>query len=284
MKNIFLFIRNYFTLLSFVVLQIISIILLSKSSHAHDAFFSSNANEVIGKINVQYSNFYNFFSLKEVNKQLTEENNRLRNQLSSNNIAPDSTIKYVVDTTVKDTLNRYRKFTFYPATVVGNSIILQNNFLTLERGSQQGVEKGMSVISPLGIVGTVIDVNDNFSRVMSVLNRNSKVSAMLKKDNIAGSIEWDGENPEMLTLRNIPKSSKVIKGDTVVTSAYSANFPSNIMIGTIAGITAESASNFYTLKVKSTTKFASLQHVYLVKNIRFTEQVTIENKVHKINE
>jgi len=283
-KNIFLFIRNYFTLLCFVVLQITSLVMLSKSSDAHDAFFSSAINEVTGKINKQYNGFYEYFSLKEVNRQLVAENAALKNKLNNYIIAPDSTQRLVVDSTVTDTIGRYRKFTFLPATVIGNNITLQNNFLTLERGSLQGVKKGMSVISPQGIVGSVIDVSDNMCRVMSVLHRSSKVSAMLKKDNNAGSIEWDGENPEYLTLKNIPKSAKITIGDTVVTSNYSANSPAYIPVGTIAGKTADPASNFYTLKVKTATNFASVQQVYLIKNVRFAEQTAIEAKVMKINE
>ena len=56
---------------------------------------------------------------------------------------------------------------------------------------------------------------------------------MLKKGNVTGSVEWDGTDPRFLTLRNIPKSTPVAKGDSVVTSRYSANFPPSIMVGTV---------------------------------------------------
>ncbi len=97
----------------------------------------------------------------------------------------------------------------------------------------------MAVVGPNGVVGTVVEVGDNFSRVMSLLHRNSKVSSMLKKGNISGSVEWDGKDPQYLTLRNIPKSAPVLKGDTVLTSTYSANFPSHLMVGTVAAIMAD---------------------------------------------
>ena len=258
--------------------------MLSRSSKTHEAFFSFYGNEAIGNINRGHSNVVSYFQLKEINRQLAEENSHLRAQLASNYVAPDSSRKIKIDSTITDTAGKYRKYTFLPARVVGNSYTLQNNFLTLERGSSQGVEVGMSVISPLGIVGTVLFVSDNFSIVMSVLNRNSRVSAMLKKDNSAGSIEWNGENPYYLTLKNIGKGSKINIGDTVVTSSYSANFPSKIMIGTIAGKTADLSSNFYTLKVKTSTDFSSLEYVYVVKNVRYTEQKALESKEQKVNE
>jgi rod shape-determining protein MreC len=92
---------------------------------------------------------------------------------------------------------------------------------------------------------------------MSLLHRNSKVSAMLKKDNSAGSIEWDGIDPGYLIMKNVTKGSKIAKGDTVLTSNYSANFPPKLMIGTVAEISSESSSNFYTLKIKTATNFFS---------------------------
>ena len=255
-----------------------------KSSKTHDAFFTENINEATGKINKEYNGFYAYFSLKVINRQLADENVWLRNQLKTNVIAPDSSRKQIIDTTLKDTLNRYRKFIFLPALAVANTLTSENNFLTLERGSLQAVKKDMSVIGPQGIVGTVVDVSENYCRVMSILNRKSSVSAMLQKDNVAGSIDWDGKDPSFVTLKNIPKSAKVVNGDSVITSNYSAKFPSHIMIGTIAGISADASSNFYTLKVKTSTNFYSIGWVNLVLNTRFTEQAALENKALKTNE
>ena len=276
MKNIFLFIRRYFTFLSFLLLQVFSIILLSKASKTHESFFASTANEVTGNIDKRYSDLRGYFGLRETNRLLVEENARLKNLQPSNLLSPDNSKKMVTDTLIKDSVGQTRKFTYLPARVIGNTLTLQTNFLTLERGSNQGVTKGMAVTGPQGIVGVVVETTQNFSRVMSLLHRNSKVSAMLKKDNNAGSIEWDGVDPSYLVLRNVTKSAKVAKGDTVVTSTYSANFPSNLVIGTVAGITAESSSNFYTLKVKTATNFFSIQYVYLIENVRYAEQLQLE--------
>lgn len=282
MKNIFLFIRTYSALVVFLTLQIVCIVFLSHYSKTHEAYFASTANEITGRINSKYNNFSGYFILKEVNRQLAEENARLRNELKSNFITIDSTKKLHTDSIQMDSLTKYRKYFYLPARVVNNSVGLQNNYVTLERGSNQGIKKGMSVIGPEGIVGMVTEVSNNYSLVMSLLHHNSKVSAMLKKDNSLGSIEWDGVDPSYLVLKNIPKSEKVIKGDTVLTSYYSANFPSNLMIGTVANISSDPASNFYTIKVKTATNFYTLQYVNVIDNKRSDEQLQLEQK--KINE
>jgi rod shape-determining protein MreC len=167
---------------------------------------------------------------------------------------------------------------------VGNTVASQNNYLTIERGSLQGAHKGMSVIGPQGIAGVVINTSENYSIAMSLLHRNSKVSAMLKKDNTAGSIEWDGVDPHFLTLKNISRSAKVAKGDTIVTSTYSANFPPYQMVGTVAAISTDPSSNFYVLKIRTATDFFNIQYVYLVENVHYAEQTKLESTKLKTNE
>jgi rod shape-determining protein MreC len=281
LKNIFLFIRRYLTFFSFLLLQVLAIIMLSNASKTHQTFFASFSNEFTGGINKQYSVFRDYFGLKQTNQALALENARLRNLLATNFVTPDQSKQHFTDTLLKDTLGRYRKYTWLPAKVVSNSYTLQTNFIMVERGSSQGVAKGMAVVGPQGIVGVVVEVGPNFSKIMSLLHRNSKVSAMLKKDNSAGTIEWDGIDPGHLTLRNVTKGAKVAKGDTVLTSNYSANFPSQLIIGTVAEISSESASNFYTLKIKTATNFFNIQYVYLIENVRYAEQVQLENNTPK---
>jgi rod shape-determining protein MreC len=283
LKNIFLFIRRYLSFLSFLLLQVISIVMLSSTSKTHQTFFSSAANEITGGINKKYSGFSDYFGLKETNRQLAEENARLRNMLASNFITPDVSKKEVTDSLIKDTLGRVRKFTWLPAKVVANSYSLQSNFIQVERGSDQGVKKNMAVVGPSGgIVGVVTQTGPNYSTIMSLLHRNSRVSAMLKKDNSAGSVEWDGADPTYLIMKNVTKGAKVAKGDTVLTSNYSANFPPKLMIGTVAEINSESASNFYTLKIRTVTNFFNIQFVNLIENVRYAEQVQqLENNTPK---
>lgn len=276
MKNIFIFIRRYFNLIFFVILQIFSLILLVQFNQTHEAAYANVANEVTGAINAQYNKVQYYFHLKETNLRLQEENTRLKNMLSSNFQSPDSTRKTGLDSLVKDTLGRSRKFTWLPAKVISNTVSSQLNFLTLHRGMLQGVKKDMAVIGPDGVVGTVIDVSENYSRVMSLLNKNSKVSSMLKKGNISGSVEWDGQDPRYVTLRNIPKSVKVMKGDSVLTSNYSANFPPNIMVGIVNEISADPSSNFFTIRLKTSTNFYNIQFVNLVENLQWEEQRRLE--------
>ena len=284
MRNIFVFIRTHITLICFILLQVFCIAILVRSSRTHEAFFSDKANEFTGSINKQFDNFYAYFRLQEINRQLTKENEQLRNQLKSDLIDSYNSKDVALDSLKTDSSAHLRKYNFLSGRVVGNSVTLQTNFLTIERGSLQGVKRGMSVIGPEGIVGVITEVSENYSRAMSLLHRSSKVSAMLKKDKNTGSIEWDGADASYLTLKNISKSAQLKRGDTVVTSFYSSNFPPNLMIGTISEINVDPATNFYVLKIKTATNFYTLQYVYMVENTRNAEQVKLENMKPKGNE
>ena len=141
----------------------------------------------------------------------------------------------------------------------------------------------MAVIGPDGIVGKVILVSDNYCRVMSLLNRKSKVNAMLKKGFYTGDLEWDGKDPSYLTLSNISKSAQVKKGDTILTSNVSnqLSFPPGLMVGIVAEIIPSPESGFLSMKIRSATNFYSLQYVYLTENLQLEEQKELEAKTPK---
>jgi rod shape-determining protein MreC len=281
MRNIIAFIRQFFNFFLFLILMGISLGVLINYNQTYQVVFSNIANETTGKVGAQYNAIEYYFRLKKTNEALAAENAELRGLLKSSFESPDTSTVIKIDSLLKDTLGRVRKFQFLPAKVVNNDVTDQNNYITLYRGSKQGVTKDMGVIGPQGIVGKVILVSDNYCRVMSLLNRNSKVSAMTKKGFYTGLADWDGKDPRYVTLHNIPKSAKVKIGDSVLTSNLSGSYPPGIMIGTVAAIQGDPASGFYELKLKTSTDFYSIQYAYLVDNMIWAEQKDLEAKTPK---
>jgi rod shape-determining protein MreC len=219
--------------------------MLSSYSKSHQTFFGGWTNQFTGNFNSYYNNWTYFFTLKETNAKLIAENIALRNELAQNFVGFDTTKKAGSLILRKDSLEKIRKFYYYPAKVVGNTFTLQQNYITIERGALQGVKKDMAAISPDGtIVGVVV--------------------------------EWDGSDPSMLTLKNISKSAAPKIGDTVLTSPYSSNFPAQMFIGRVTNVIKDPSSNFLTLNVKSATNFYNLEYVYLVENKRMAEQQNVE--------
>ncbi len=281
MRNVFLFIRKYANFLFFLVLQILALSFLFRYNKYHEAVFMNAAGEITGSLDQRYSTVEYYFKLKKINEQLAAENARLNQRLKENYEGPDTGGKQVLDTVQVDSLLQIRKFTWLDARVVGSTVSTRTNFITIHRGSNQGVHPNMGVVSPQGIVGTVVNVSENFSSVMTLLHTQYKVVVKLKKGGDRGTVEWDGVSPAYVTLKDIPKSAKVQMGDSVVTSPTSSLFPGNIMVGTVDEVMDDKSSNFYTLKLKPATDFYNIEYVYVISNAQHEEQQRMEDSTHK---
>lgn len=281
MRNIFLFIRRYLNFLFFLVLQIIALSMLFRYNKFHEATFNGVAKEVTGGLYDRANNVEYYFHLKKTNDSLATENARLRNMLANNFEGADTGSRIITDTATLDSVKHTRKYLWREARVSNNSTSTQNNYITIHRGENQGVRRDMGVISSSGIVGTVVNTSANYSTVMSLLHRQNRMRASLKKSGETGTVQWDGNSPLYLTLIDIPKSAKVNKGDSIVTS-YSDRFPPGLLVGTVYDIIDDKSTNFYTLRLKPGTNFFNLQYVYVIENLQRDEQKQLEEATRKI--
>lgn len=239
------------------------------------------ANEVTGSIGGQISNIEYYFQLKKTNEELVAQNETLLNRMPDNFQSPDTLTQAIKDTVRIDTATAVRRYLWRSARVVNNSTGLQYNYITIHRGSKQGVKKDMGVISSRGVVGMVVHTSDNYAVVMSLLNRQSSVSAKLLKTGEVARVFWDGQNADQVTMINIAKNVPVAVGDSVITSGYSLSFPPGVLIGTIAEVINEPGSNFYTLRLKPATNFYNIEYVYAVENLQKDEQIRLEEAARK---
>ena len=281
MRNVILFIRKYSNFLFFLLLQITALSFLFRYNNYHEAAFMNVAGELTGGLNQRFSKVEYYFRLKKINEQLAAENIRLNQLLKENYERPNGNGIIVMDTVQTDSLREIRKYTWLGANVVGSTVNTQVNFMTIHRGLLQDVRPNMGVVSPQGIVGTVVNVSDNYASVMTLLHRQYKVVVKLKNGGERGTVEWDGISPMFVTLKDIPKSAKLKNGDSVMTSSTSSLFPGNLMVGTIAEIVEDKSSNFYTLKVKPATNFFNIEYVYVIANAQYVEQKRLEDSTRK---
>jgi rod shape-determining protein MreC len=131
------------------------------------------------------------------------------------------------------------------------------------------------------VIGIIINTSPNFSQVLSLLHTKSRVPAALKKTGTTGTVKWDTEDPRFVTLEGISKDVKVERGDTVLTSKYSYNYPPNFLVGRIAKVEVDKATGFYTLKVQTAVNFSSVQQVFVIENLQRTEQLQLDKDTEK---
>lgn len=230
-----------------------------------------SANIVSGFIYDKYSIVSGYLNLKEANDDLLKENARLRNRLPSA-YKVNSNATYIKT----DTAVFFQQYTYTPAKVINNSTDKMYNYITLNKGSSHGIKPDMGVITSNGVVGVVRKVSSSFSSVVSLLNKRIGISAKIKKNDYYGMVIWEGGNYAKATLKEIPNHVDIQKGDTIITSGYSAIFPEGIVIGKITRYEIEEGGNFYEITIELSTNFKTLTHVYIVSNLMRKEQLELE--------
>jgi rod shape-determining protein MreC len=269
MRNFFLLIRKYNFFIVFLLLEVASGILLVRNSTYQRAALISTSNELVGKVYTAYSNVTDYLVLGETNRILSAENARLRRADSVSFYDPSFRVLRVNDTI------GLQQYEYISARVVNNSVSRVNNYITLDKGSLQGIQPEMAVMGSNGVVGIVKDVSEHFSTVISLLHSSTKISSKIKKNDYFGSAVWDGENPQIAKLLDIPSHAQVKVGDTIVTSSYSGIFPRDILVGIVSGI-GTSGESFKEIKLKLATDFQKLSYVYVVRNLLKSERDTLE--------
>ncbi|MCO6497463.1 MAG: rod shape-determining protein MreC [Chitinophagaceae bacterium] len=272
MRNIIVFIRVYFTFFIFVFLLILSLMMLFKYNKYHNAVYSEAASEITGVISKKYNDVAYYFDLKRVNDSLVRANEELYNKLRADYELPDTVINSYIDGLVLDSVPNARKYLYRNAKVIRNSVSQPNNYIILHRGRKQGVNNEMGVISPNGgVVGTVVEVSNNYAMVMSLLHSQSNVSARLKNGGETGTIKWDGKERDVLLLKDISKAARISQGDTVITSGFSYKFPEGLIIGRVINIINDKSSSTYTVRVRPSFDFENLQYAYVIENLQAAE-------------
>ncbi|MBK6378633.1 MAG: rod shape-determining protein MreC [Chitinophagaceae bacterium] len=273
MRNIFLFVRRYFNFILFLLLQGFSIYLIVHYSNYHNAIFSKTSNQVTGKINEKFNSVTSYFRLKKTNDSLVAANEMLYNKLKTDFEYPDTTSRLKIDSIKVDSMEQFRKYQYYPARVVYNSVAAQNNFIVLGRGSSQNIKLGMGVIDPnSGVVGVVTEVSSGYAVVMSLLHKDSHLSGKLLKGGETGTLNWDGKTPNIISLAGIPKGVKVVKGDTIISSGFSTSIPKGMMMGIVEEVKSDKSTNNHLIKFRTAANFYNLEFAYVIEN-KQTEEI-----------
>ena len=219
MRSFLEFILRNYAVIIFLLLEGVSLYFVFTFNKFHQTFFVNTANSVSGNVLNKYHNFESYFELDEINDSLIAENARLREMLEGS---------YAIDTSkiyiAKDSLG-IQLYTYIPAEVISNSYTQVNNYITLDKGSNHGIQKNWGVITSNGIVGRVVNVSPNFSVVMSVLHSRFRASVAIKRNNVEGRLLWDINDPTRIHMVEVSEQGFPTIGDTIVTTRKSTMYP-----------------------------------------------------------
>ncbi|MGV8963018.1 MAG: rod shape-determining protein MreC [Candidatus Saccharimonadaceae bacterium] len=280
MRNLLNYIlRNSAWFLAFLLIAFSLYLVFSQNSYQRSVYLSST-NKITSEIYRLSNNVTSFFHLKSNNDKLLVKNAQLERTLQ---LLKNQVVALDKDTTAirSFTIDSIQpaQFEFIPATVVNISISKFNNYITIDKGSLDGINPDMGVLSNEGVVGVVRSVSTHSSVIIPIINPKFRLGAKLKNSENFGSIMWNGDNADIAQLRELPKHELFAAGDTVVTG-FSRIFPEGVVIGYTKDIGTSTDDNFNTFNVSLATNFHTLHHVLIINDKYYKERTTLETSVN----
>tara|TARA_Y100001970_G_scaffold221588_1_gene272362 strand:+ start:1244 stop:2035 length:792 start_codon:yes stop_codon:yes gene_type:complete len=250
-------------LITYLILSFVTFNLLYNNSSLHSNELGKISTYLSATSSKLASSIISYFKLKEENEKLINENLQLKNIES----------KYRFNKIIDNSLN-----SISGAEVIVNSTNKNKNIIIIDKGILDGVNQEMGVISSDGVVGIIKNVTNNYSSIISLLNTDLKLNALLQNSSTIGSISWDGINPKILKLNDIPLSSSLKVGDTVITGGMSFYFPKGIPIGKIINYDNNSLEGYYEIDVEAFSDFSSLSNLYILERTDNNEIKSLLNE------
>ena len=227
----------------FIILQFISFKILSNHNLIIESGFSKISTEISGFLFEKETSIKEYFWLKEVNTELLKEQKILLEEIEGL-----KTLASLNHSLLNDSIEN--PSTMIQAKIVKNTWQKKNNFIVISGGSKNNITSNLGVVNNNNLIGMTYTISENFSTIISLLNTDFMVSAKIKNSGYYGSLNWNGDNFQLIELKDIPKHAKINIGDTIITSGYSNTFPENINIGVIEKCVIEDKTNFVNISVK----------------------------------
>ncbi|MET4083710.1 rod shape-determining protein MreC [Pedobacter sp. UYP30] len=274
MRNLWIFVSKYNAFFLFLFFFSLGIFCTVKNNAYQRTVTFNSTNEVVGNAYEKFNVLKRYINLGKVNDSLAAENAKLKTTLLALNSIDSAKNTKVVDTVT------HQQYTYLAAKVVKNSVTLRNNIMTINKGTDDGIAIGMSVISPgAGVVGFIRDVSTHLATIQSLLHKDTRISVMLQKNDALGSLVWGDGNFDVKKayIKEIPNHIKMKVGDSVVTSGF-GSFPASILVGRISRTNVSTNDNFLSAEITLVNDFSTLQYVYVIKDKLAQEQKSLELK------
>ena len=273
MRNLIdFFVRNsaWFVFIFYIILS--SILLFNNNPYQQSVYLTS-ANTVVSSIYDKINSVTSYLYLRDINEDLQKRNAALELEV----LALREIMKDYKAQSMDSIQSPQSQYDYILSRVISNSISLQHNYITINKGTEDGVVSEMGVVDQNGVVGIVNVMGKKSSRVTSLLNPNLRLSCKVKGSDYFGSLVWDGKSPNYAILEEMPRHVEFEKGDTIVTSGYSAVFPEGLNVGVIENQLTSGGDNFYSLRVRLLSDFSHLSTVRLIKNNMKEEYDALKN-------
>ena len=261
------FLRRIYVAVLFVVFEAIAIGYYAHSSNYTQAKLLTRSNQVVGGVNGIFADIRSYFTLGR------EEELAFYRRSAADSVRTDL---------LHDMGEKPYELTV--ARVISNSINKNRNFIVLDRGERDGVEKGMGVLSPEGaMVGYVAASSDRHAVAVSILNTSFNASGKLAGDDYFGSIYWAGDDRYHVRMKELSKYARVTEGEEVVSSGFSQYFPADVLIGYVESFSLADTQMAYDVVIRLAVDVSQLTDVILVRNRDIEDVQELEAEAERQN-
>ena len=245
-----------------MILEVVAFILICNYNEYQQSAVWSGANRISAGINNLKTNIGDYFSLKTTNVELAAENAALRTQLML--LANDQEVLQERDSQY---IYSHLDWDYIPAKVIELTTNKQHNYLTINKGLRDGIQKDMGVIGANGVVGIVSAVGDKYALVVPIIHTKVSISSRLMSNGQIGGTQWDGRDYRSVNLIEIAHHVEVNTGDTVVTSGLTPVFPEGIQVGVVAKTELGEGKNYHHTLLQLSTDYKALKYVQVLRNM-----------------
>ena len=233
----------------------------------------ARALETTGSVETWFAWMGNYVRAIEENQTLREENFQLSSELALAREAQTENDR------LRNLLafGKSSEFSLIPAQIVSKDVTRERNYLVIDVGSDDGVEEGMAVVEPRGILGKTVLVGRRFTRVMSYLNSEFFTPVKILPSESDGLIRWDGERHDRLLLEHVVRSQEVIPGQIVVTSGYSGVFQPGFLIGKIDSVFVRPGMTTWQIYVTPLARLDDATHAFVILSRPDPERMEVDS-------
>ena len=208
--------------------------------------------------------FLNFSEVKLENEELKKKNTKLANELIEYESLKDEVERLREALNFTESKNNYK---YVGVNIIGYSGNSLSDGYIIDKGSNDGIDKNMVVVSSKGLVGKVTKVASNFAIVQSILNENIAVAVMDQQTREATGVLQglsDKKDSNMTVVYNLPISSDVKEGDIIITSGLGKIYPKEIPVGTVVSVEEDNVRVMKSAVVEPFVNFNEVEELFVV--------------------
>ncbi|UCD98621.1 MAG: rod shape-determining protein MreC [Chloroflexota bacterium] len=201
--------------------------------------------------------------LTQINEQLEAEISRLQSQIIE---LQQQNSELQVLSALLDFARTHAENEYITAAVIGRDISPFMHYVIINRGSDDGLRRGMPVVSSQGLVGRVAAVTADGARVQLISDPGTAINVRIQPSGTEGLLQ--GSITGDITVEAIAQDASIQNGDLVLTSGLGGNYPPDMLIGQVSGVRQRPVELFQTATVEPVVDFASLEIVLVIVNFQ----------------